>query len=201
MNELTSEKISFLEYLELEEKSEGKHEYHGGFVWAMAGGTPNHSTISGNIYASLANVLRNKDGKCRPFNSDLKIYIEAYNRGVYPDAMVVCGEFEYHLNRKDILTNPKLIIEVLSPSIAAFDRGYKFRFYKSLSSFREYILIHQDQPFVEGYYWEDRELWRISHAIGLEENIQIHSIDAEISLKDIYAFIEFSGGVQRKMDL
>ncbi len=201
MNELALKKISFPEYLELEEKSEGKHEYHDGFVRAMAGGTPNHSTISGNIYASLANALRNKEGKCRPFNSDLKIYIESVNRGVYPDAMMVCGELDYYLNRKDIITNPKLVIEVLSTSTAAFDRGDKFRFYKSLPSFREYILIHQDQPFVEGYYWEDRELWRISHAIGLEENIQIHSIDAEISLKDIYAFIEFSGGVQKKMDL
>jgi len=187
--------------LELEEQSEGKHEFHDGFVWAMAGGATNHGIISGNIYASLAAVLRNKDGKYRPFNSDLKIYIESVNRGVYPDAMMVCGELDYYSNRKDTITNPQLLIEVLSPSTAAFDRGDKFRFYKSLPSFREYILIHQDQAFVEGYYWEDRELWRISHAIGLEENIPIHSIGAEISLKDIYAFIEFSGGVQRKMDL
>ncbi|MGB1243384.1 MAG: Uma2 family endonuclease [Chitinophagales bacterium] len=202
MKDLVTQKISFLEYLELEEQSEGKHEYHDGFVWAMVGGTLNHGIISGNAFAALSSVLRKKDGNnCKPINSDVKIFIESANRGVYPDAMVICGKFDYYLNRKDTVINPKLIIEVLSPSTAAFDRGDKFRFYKSLPSFREYILIHQDQPFVEGYYWEDKELWRISHAIGLEENIQIHSIEAEIYLKDIYAFIELSGSTQTKLDL
>ncbi len=201
MQDLARKKISFSEYLELEEKAEAKHEYHDGFVWAMAGGSPNHNNICGNLYSSLSSVLRGKEGNCRPFMSDLKVYIESVNRGVYPDAMVVCDGLEFHGKRKDVITNPKLIVEVLSPSTAAFDRGAKFRFYKSLPSFREYILVHQDQPFVEGYYWEDREHWRIAHAIGLEENIYVHSIDAEISLKDIYAFIEFSGDTQMKMDL
>ncbi len=188
--------------LALEEKSEGKHEYHDGFVWVMASGSPNHNNICGNVYASLASILQNKKENCRPFMSDLKVYIESADRGVYPDAMVTCGELEFYGNRKDVIVNPKLIVEVLSPSTASFDRGAKFRFYKSLPSFREYILVHQDQPFVEGYYWEDREFWHISHAIGLEENIQIHSIDAEISLKDIYTFIQFSNsGTQTKLDI
>ncbi|MGB0930234.1 MAG: Uma2 family endonuclease [Chitinophagales bacterium] len=202
MKDLASQKISFLEYLELEEKSEVKYEYHDGFVWAMAGGTLNHGTISGNAFSALSSVLRKKDGNnCKPANSEVKIYIEAYNRGVYPDAMVICGEPEFHLNRKDIVVNPSLIIEVLSPSTAAFDRGDKFRFYKSLSSFKEYILITQDQPLVEGFYREEKNLWRISHATEMEESIPIYSLGAEISLKDIYAFIDFSGGVQTRMDL
>ncbi len=202
MQDLARKKISFSDYLELEEQAEAKHEYHDGFVWAMAGGSPNHGIISGHVFSSLSAALRKKkENNCRPINGELKVYIESVNRGVYPDAMVVCGEFEFYAKRKDVITNPKLIVEVLSPSTAAFDRGAKFRFYKSLPSFREYILVHQDQPFVEGYYWENREHWHISHAIGLEENIYVHSIDAEISLKDIYAFIEFSSDVQMKLDL
>ena len=201
MKNLALKKISFLEYLEQEEQSETKHEYHDGFVWAMAGGTLNHGIIGNNVNAAIRGELMKKGGRCKPINNDVKIYIEDFNRGVYPDGMVICGEPKFHLKRKDIVVNPILIIEVLSPSTAAFDRGEKFKFYKSLPSFKEYILITQGQPLVEGFYREEKNLWRISHAIGLEESIPVYSIDAEISLKDIYAFIEFSGGVQRKMDL
>lgn len=141
MQNLAKKKISFSDYLTLEEQSEGKYEFHDGFVWAMAGGSLNHGTISGNVFSALSSAIQNKDGSnCRPVNSEVKVYIESANRGVYPDAMVICGEPEFYVNRKDVVTNPKLVVEVLSPNTATFDRGNKFRYYKSLPSFREYIL-------------------------------------------------------------
>ncbi len=201
MSELALKRFTFLEYLEFEEYSEEKHEYHDGYIKAMSGGTLDHSTIASNMVACIREESLKQGGKCRPANSDLKVYIEAVNRSFYPDAIAICKEPEFYSGRKDIITNPTLIVEVLSKSTEAFDRGKKFRYYQKLPSFKEYILVSQDQPVVEGYYREDKSLWRISNAVGLDSSIQVYSLSCEIALKDIYAFIHFSGDAQMKLDL
>ncbi|MEZ4887405.1 MAG: Uma2 family endonuclease [Chitinophagales bacterium] len=190
-----------LEYLEMEEYSEEKHEYHDGFIKAMSGGTLDHSTITSNVVACIREESLKQGGKCRPANGDLKVYIEGVNKSFYPDAMAICEEAEFHLGRKDIITNPTLIVEVLSKGTEAFDRGKKFRCYQKLPSFKEYILVSQDQPVVEGYFREDESLWRISNAVGLDKSIPFYSMGCEVQLKDIYAFINFSGDAQLKLDL
>ncbi|MGB0929625.1 MAG: Uma2 family endonuclease [Chitinophagales bacterium] len=189
------------EYWALEEKAEGKSEFYNGIIWAMSGGSLNHSAISSNTITALHNAVRAKGKKCRVMNSDLKVKIDKYNCVYFPDVMVICGDASYEENRTDTIKNPILIIEVLSPSTADFDRGTKFNRYRSLAYLQEYVLISQDKPKVEIWYREEKNLWRISNAIGLEAKFFLHSIDCEISLADIYYLIDDLEDVQLELDL
>lgn len=130
--------------------------------------------------------LEQKGGKCKVFNSDLKVRSEEYNAFLYPDAFVICGEEQYYNDRKDIVTNPILIIEVLSESSAWYDQPEKFRKYRSIPSFKEYILIDQEQASIEGFYRETKDYWRIQSVRGLEDRLYLHSIDCTLALTDIY---------------
>ena len=198
----TAEKIyTPEEYLALEEKAEGRSEYYDGIIWGMSGGSLNHSTIAANVTTAIHNDLKAKAKKCRVMNSDLKVKIEKYNCFYYPDVMVICGEVEFADERTDIIKNPILIIEVLSPSTADFDRGTKFNRYRSLSSLKEYVLIAQDKPKVESWYREEKNLWRISNSIGLEAKVHLYSIGCEIALTDIYYLINDLKSVQAELDL
>lgn len=189
------------EYWALEDKSEEKSEFYNGTIWAMAGGSARHAAICSNTHYALQDALRRGDSKCRAYSSDLKVKIDKFNCVYYPDAMVICGDAAYEKNRTDTVKNPILIIEVLSPSTADFDRGTKFNRYRSLDSLQEYVLISQDKPKVEVWYREEKNLWRISNAIGLEAKVFLHSIDCEISLADIYYLIDDLEDVQLELDL
>ncbi len=200
---LNQQHLSIAEYLAFEEKSEVKYEYENGHVFAMAGGTPNHGAIAANMSGALKNALKAKGKRCRVWGSDLKVHIEKYNSFVYPDGMVVCGELE--MKGKDAIQNPLLIVEVLSESTAAYDRGKKFRKYISLPSLVEYILIDEKPPLVHAYsrkIEEDtkRKDWSMRFALGLEESIYLSSIDCEIPLADIYEYVDFpeNQGIQQE---
>ncbi len=188
------------EYLALEDKAAYKSEYYNGVVWAMSGGSLNHSAISSNTNYTLKNALRSENNKCRVFSSDLKIKVEKSNSIFYPDGMVICGKPTYSENRTDMVTNPILIIEVLSPSTENFDRGKKFQKYRTIPSFKEYVLISQKQAKVEVWYKEDFDLWRISHAYGLEGIVKLRSINCEVSLADIYYMIDDLEDAQMEFD-
>ncbi len=195
--------LSLEEYWKLEEESDVKHEFHHGQVTAMAGGTVEHSLISANAVGSLREALNVRNKECITFNSDLKIYIEAAQSSVYPDAMVVCGKIDKH--RKDAITNPILIVEVFSDSTKDYDEGEKFERYKKLPSFKEYVLVSQDQPFVKIFFKDENQAsgkeWKFpDYIVGLEKTIHLQSIDYEISMKDLYCFIEFSGGFQKVIE-
>lgn len=177
------------EYLAFEEASEDKHEYHAGRIIAMAGGTLDHSTISGNVFAALSSILKSRNKPCRPFNSDTKVYVEKSDHYVYPDASVVCGEVETHDVKNDGITNPVLIVEVLSDSTASYDRGAKFRKYCSLASFKEYVLITQDEPIVEVLF-RDVDFWRMTTTVGLDRSVRLNSLDIEIPMSLIYEYID-----------
>jgi len=182
----TYQHYTFEEYLVLEEKAPYKSEYEKGRILAMSGGTLDHSTISQNTGTAIANALRKKEKPCRVNNSDLKIRIEEYDKAVYPDVSVICGEASYFKNRKDIITNPLLIVEVISKSTRDYDRGTKFKQYRSLPSLKEYVLIEQDLAKVEVWTKLEENVWRILNISGLDATIHLHSIDCNILLKDIY---------------
>jgi Uma2 family endonuclease len=151
---------------------------------AMAGGAFNHSMIGGNIVSSLKQIL--KGSGCLTLNSDLKVYIEKFEYGVFPDAMVICEKPKIYPNRNDMVVNPSLVIEVLSPSTESYDRGEKFLRYRSLPSFKEYLLISSDKHLVESFYKESPNYWQMRTATGLDAEIHLFSIDKTITLKDIY---------------
>ncbi len=203
MNVQTTEKYySFEEYLELEEAAEFRCEFHDGEIIPVESATDQHAAILWNAHFALQKALQKKKGKCRGFDSSLKVRFEEYNHAVYPDAMIVCGEQQYYEGRKDVITNPTLIVEVLSPSTASYDRGEKFAKYRSLPSFKEYVLIWQTQPKIETWFKMEENIWRISHATGKDASIRLFSLEEDIALEDIYYLIEeFEPEVQPKKSI
>ena len=175
---------SLEEYIKLEQQTETKYEYHEGFVYAMAGATFEHTAISSNIFGELVMSFQDKKN-CRSFNSDLKIHIQKKNKYLYPDATVVCDDIQKSEILEGAITNPTIIIEVLSESTEKYDRGDKFFFYKQLPSLKEYILIDQYQAQID-IYERKGDLWKISRIEGMGENLTIPSISVEIPLENIY---------------
>jgi Uma2 family endonuclease len=182
------------EYLQLEEYSEVKHEYNGGSIVEMPGAQYRHNVITSNTNALLWQALASHDTECTLLSSDMKIHIPAHNSILYPDLSIMCGEPLFYQGRKDVLTNPKVIIEVLSKSTQAYDRGKKFEKYSSVNSVEEYVLIGQDQPLVEVFLAvkKEEDIWKISRYHKFEEEIKLHSVGIRFPLKDIYKHIEFS---------
>ena len=173
------------EYFELLEASDIKLEYHYGFIVAMAGGKPNNSLIATNLRRRIAERLDDRD--CLVYDSDLAVEMDEGNRYVFPDATIVCGEQLFSEYNQNALTNPVLIIEVLSKSTENYDKGDKFRFYRGIPSLKEYVLISPDRPVVESFYREGEGLWRISTASGLDSSIHLYSLNIDIPLAQIYA--------------
>lgn len=194
MGEKKLEYTSIADYLTFERESEFKHEYRDGEiipvqqaepnVEAMAGGTINHGIIGKNMMIALDK--RTEKSGCHTFNNDIKIFIDKTYSFVYPDVYVVCGEIETAEFDEDSIINPVLVVEVLSKSTEAYDRGEKFRKYCSLPSFKEYILITQDEPLVEIFYKKDEKTWIMTTVIGLDKTVSLQSIDAEIPMQEIY---------------
>jgi Uma2 family endonuclease len=176
------------EYRAIEEKAEGRSEYRDGEIVPMSGGTLKHSRIGGNIFAFLKFLLR--DTQFEPINSDLRLWIPEHRRGVYPDVMVFDGEPQLNGNRFDEVLNPTLIVEVLSPSTADYDRQSKFRMYRSIKSFSEYLLVEQDEPFVERYS-KQAQGWLLSEFNSLEQSITLESVAMELAIAEIYRGVVF----------
>ncbi|MBI5589332.1 MAG: Uma2 family endonuclease [Deltaproteobacteria bacterium] len=176
------------EYLKLEEHNEYKSEFHDGDIFAMAGGSYKHSAICSNLHRRIGNLLDEKD--CMLFDSNLKLAILKHNAFVYPDMMVVCGKIEFYENQNDIIQNPTLIVEVLSPSTESFDRGRKFEYYRTLASLTEYILVSQKEPIIETYFKQNEKNWLYSVVKGIEESIVLQSLSSNIALKEIYLKVE-----------
>ena len=177
------------EYRELEENAEFRNEYRDGEIVQMTGGSINHSQIIGNIYAFLKSGLRGKNA--RPFMSDLRLWIPRYRRGTYPDVMVVEGELVCTEGRKDEILNPVLIVEVLSKSTKDFDREDKFRFYRSLPEFREYVLVNQSEFLVAQYIKTESNEWLFREYEGDSAIVSFASVEVQMSTIDIYELVVF----------
>ena len=172
------------EYLKMERKAQYKSEYYNGEIFAMAGGTPEHSSICFNLYRRIGEALDNKD--CRGFDSNMKLEIPAFKAYVYPDVMVVCGKVELSDQGEDVIKNPVLIIEVLSSSTESFDRGKKFEYYRTLPSVKEYVLVSQDEPMVEIFFRTSETVWTYTEVKGIDNTASMQSIESNISLRDSY---------------
>lgn len=180
------------EYLEIEKNSLEKIEYHEGEIFAMAGGTINHSLLASNVGGSLREAIKTKSKPCRTFNSDAKIAVSE-RKFLYADASVVCGKTESFQVMKEGINNPKLIVEVLSDSTALYDREIKFQAYQSIESFQEYVLVSQDKVFVEVYFKAiGANFWQYRVYKNLDENIELKSIEVEIPVSEIYLDWEVS---------
>lgn len=176
-------------YRQFEANSLERHEYRDGEIVTMTGGSEAHNTITVNLVILLGFLLRDTD--FRLYSSDLRLWLPAYNRGTYADVMVVEGQPEFHENRSDEILNPTLIVEVLSASTASYDRGDKFRRYRSLASFSEYLLVSQDEPYIEQFSRQDEEVWQFRSIEGLENAIALPRFNLELPLTDIYRRVQF----------
>ena len=177
------------EYLAGERKALTKSEYRAGQIYAMPGASRAHNLIVGNTLVELHPQLRNRI--CEVYPSDMRVKVSATGLYTYPDVIVVCDEPRFDDTHFDTLLNPTVLIEVLSPSTAAYDRGEKFASYQKLDSLCEYILISQDSVRIEHYLRRDQE-WDLTEFHSLADVCQLPSIGCELSLKAIYAKVQFS---------
>ncbi len=179
-------KYAIIDYLDIDNRSDTKSEYVNGHILSMAGGTLNHGIIGNNINTEINNGIRRQGKACTSINGEVKIYIQKANSFLYPDGMVICGNIDVSDVDKHSVTNPLLIIEVLSKSTESNDRGDKFHKYCSLPSFCEYLLIDQYKPLIDTLYRKDGTSWKMITTIGLEKSIYLDSLDLEIKMTDIY---------------
>ena len=178
------------EYLALEEAAEFKSEYHDGEIVPMTGGSINHNRICGNVYACLKFLLRGKNKEI--FMSDLRLWIPRYQRYTYPDVMVIQGNPALHNNRTDTITNPVLIVEVLSKSTQNYDHTDKFRYYRSIPEFQEYVLINEYELQIEQYTKTGEAQWLLREFETEDAKITFSSVDLEIAIADIYEGVDFN---------
>ena len=179
------------EYFRIERDSTEKHEYRDGEIVSMAGGTVAHSRIIANCIQTLGNRLRG--GPCAPFESNLRVRIARRTLYSYPDVPVICGppELDPDDTRGETVTNPRLVVEVLSPSTESYDRRTKFDRYRQLESFREYVLVSQDMPRVETFFRHDDGTWVFAVATGPDAVIRLSSLGIDLPLAEVYAGVEF----------
>ncbi|HEX7999070.1 MAG TPA: Uma2 family endonuclease [Pyrinomonadaceae bacterium] len=168
------------EYLAVERKAEYKSEYVDGVMYAMSGATFKHNVIVANVIIELGQQLKGRP--CRALPSDIKVRVPDSRKYFYPDVSVVCGEPQFQDERADVILNPTLIVEVLSESTAAFDRGEKFQAYQQLAALQEYLLISQDKILVEQYVRQAREKWTYMAVVGLEGSLALPSVECTLSL-------------------
>ena len=178
------------EYLAFERASEEKHEYRDGEVVAMVGASNVHNEIVGNVYTSLRTRL--KPGPYRVKFSDLRVKVANARLFTYPDLTVVCGKQLFSDDRQDTLLNPQVIVEVLSPSTEAYDRGAKFRHYRSIESLREYVMIEQGSQRIEHFVRQANDLWLFSEIKGADAALHLSTLDCTIPLAEIYEEVDFT---------
>jgi Uma2 family endonuclease len=171
------------DYLSLERCASSKSEFHDGQIFAMTGASRKHNLVSGNIYRELS--LQLKKLPCEAYVNDMRVKAAQANSYHYPDIAVVCGTPEFEDAQLDTLLNPTLLIEVLSPSTEAYDRGGKFAHYRKIDTLREYLLVVQDRPSIERYT-RLGDVWILTEAEGLEASVELESIDCVLSLREVY---------------
>jgi Uma2 family endonuclease len=178
------------QYLEIERQAERKSEYYNGEMFAMAGAKEAHNLLVTNALASLHRQLRSRP--CRVYPSDMRVRVSATGLYTYPDVVAVCGERRFLDDQRDTLLNPDLLVEVLSPSTEAYDRGRKFEQYKTLESLREYMLVASDRMHVDLYTRQADGRWLLTSADKPEDSLVLESVDAQLTLADLYENVELA---------
>jgi Uma2 family endonuclease len=171
------------QYLEIERASEIRHEFFDGLVYAMAGETAGHSILGFNLTGAVGSRLRDKPHQ--GFSPNMKV--RAGGLYAYPDLMIVCGEAQFHDQHGDVLLNPTVIFEVLSPSTERYDRTEKFTRYRTeIESLQDYVMVSQDQPHIEHHHRQPDGTWQAVEVEGLDRELLLSSIDCRIPLAEVY---------------
>ncbi|MBE9460778.1 Uma2 family endonuclease [Dyadobacter subterraneus] len=177
------------EYLDIERDAGYKSEYYNGEIFAMAGADHNHNRIVENLSIEIGGFFKGKS--CRTFSSDQRIHIPETGLYTYPDLLIVCDKNQYLDNKKDTILNPAIIIEVLSESTEAHDRGQKFHFYRSISTLQEYVLINSRSYAAEVFRKNEEGFWVLaSEAYNLNDRLEMKSVGLTLAMTDIYAQTE-----------
>jgi len=178
------------EYLALERAAPFKSEFFDGEMFARAGNSPMHSLIAANLIGELRTKL--KGGPCKLFTSDLRLKVEATGLCTYPDVSVVCGPLQFAAGTDDTVVNPTLLIEVLSDSTEAYDRGEKFQHYRQMPSLKEYLLVSQRLPRIEHFLRRPNEEWALRTAEGKDATLTLPSLEVTIELSEVFAGVDFA---------
>jgi len=191
MSAVPEQRLSAEQYLAIERKSEVRHQYYDGEMFAMGGASREHNRISMNIGPDLNHQLRARP--CEPFMIDMRVKVDPSGLYTYPDIVVVCDGAEFEDEHVDTLLNPQVIIEVLSETTESYDRGKKFEHYRRLQSLTDYLLVSQDEPHIEHFAKNADGHWVLSEATGLDMAVELPTIHCRLALKDVYAKVEFTG--------
>ncbi len=178
------------QYLEIERKAEFKSEYYQGEMFAMSGAREGHNLIVWNLAAELHRQLRAKP--CRAYINDMRVRVNATGLYTYPDVAAVCGEPQFLDDTRDTLLNPSLIVEVLSPSTEAYDRGRKFEHYRSVESVSEYLMLASERVSAELYTRQPDGRWLLTAAAHMEDSLDLQSVGAHLSLADLYEKVDLT---------
>jgi Uma2 family endonuclease len=183
MASLSTKPFTEEEYLAIERRALDKSEFHDGRMFAMAGGSANHSLLANSIGAILRGQV---PAGCRVFNADLRIHVPKGGTYTYADCCVICGEPQFSSEQRDNALNPLLIAEVLSPSTEGYDRGKKFELYRTIVGFCEYLIIHQDRRRVEHYSRQGDGSWVLREYAGEGATVSVGRLGAQVALADLY---------------
>ncbi|WP_295391897.1 Uma2 family endonuclease [uncultured Thiodictyon sp.] len=172
------------DYLVWERQQETRHEYFDGEIYAMTGASREHNLVCLNIAASLHTQMRGKP--CEVYNNDMRVKVSKTGMYTYPDIAAVCGEPQFEDAAVDTLLNPVVIIEVLSDSTEQYDRGAKFRHYRTVASLRHYLLVAQSECRVEHYVRESNNRWLLTEYREIDESIDLAALECRLRLGDMY---------------
>ena len=178
------------EYLNLEDRAEFKSEYYQGEIFSMAGASLNHNRIVRNLMVKLSLAIAQQPYEV--FANDVKVWIPQANAYTYPDVLLLAEPPQFVEKRNDTVTNPLIIIEVLSDATKDFDRSGKFEFYRTLPSLQEYILVHQDKIQLEQFIKQSEKQWLMREYTAEEILLEFANVPVQVSLADIYAKVNFS---------
>lgn len=187
---IPKERFTLEEYLEFDKNSEERWEYFDGFIVSMSGGTLTHNRIARNLTTGLTNRLAGLG--CEVLPADMRIKVPKAPPYRYGDLVVVCGPpIIESVQGLDVLVNPALIVEILSESTEAYDRGKKFLAYQSIESFKEYLLVAQERPYITHYVRQADGNWLRTDIEGLDSEIELVTISCKMPLREVYAFVDF----------
>ena len=178
------------QYLEIDRKAEFKSEYYQGEMFAMAGAGWIHNRLVSRWVAQFERQFTG--GRCQGVPNDQRVQVSATKLYTYPDVVVVCGEPEFADERRETLLNPTVIVEVLSPSTEAYDRGRKFEHYRSISSLQYYVLVASDRMHIDWYIRQPNERWLLGSASQPEHVVALDAIGCNIKLSDVYEGLDLA---------
>ena len=185
----TVRRLTEEEYLCHDRAANYKSEFFDGEMFAMAGGSPMHSLIAANLIGELRTKLKGRPRK--PFTSDLRLKVEATGLDTYPDVSVVCGPLQFAAGTDDTVVNPTLLVEVLSDSTEAYDRGEKFLHYRQMPSLQEYLLVSQRLPRIEQFVRRADGEWTLRIAEGMDATLALPSLEITVALAEVFAGVDF----------